>query len=397
MERIPVETFDIPTQEVRRGYMSAVYFWRAKMIMEDLDPCPVTMQVFQKTDHAVICGTDESIALLRLGVGHWMDQSKANDLFDKYLAQKHSKGGSRKARNFLLAEIEDELDELWISTWGDVEVKAVADGDHAWSRQPVLQITGPYSEFAHLESLYLGVLARRTRVSTNVRNTITAANGKPVLYFADRFDHWSNQSGDGYAAHVGGAQSVATDSMGSWWGVDGMGTMPHALIACFGGSTLDATVAFHEKYPDVNLISLVDFNNDVIGDSLVCAEALGDSLWGVRVDTSETMVDSAFMSHGGEIPYPLGDYDPRGCNPQLVLMLRDALDKAGFHHVKIVVSGGFNPDKIRSFENHSVPVGAYAVGSSMLNNHIDFTADIVLPVAKRGRWYRENPKLQPVE
>src|SRR5690606_13014262 len=123
--------------------------------------------------------------------------------------------------------------------------------------EPVMHIRGRYSSFAHLESVYLGVLARRTLVATNTRRVVDAANGKPVLFFADRFDHWSTQGGDGYAAHVGGASAVASDAMAAWWGEKGMGTIPHALIAMFDGDTVAATRAFHESFPDTDLIALV--------------------------------------------------------------------------------------------------------------------------------------------
>jgi nicotinate phosphoribosyltransferase len=97
----------------------------------------------------------------------------------------------------------------------------------------------------------------------------------------------------------------------------------------------------------------------------------------------------------------MGDFDPRGVNPQLVRNVRAALDAEGFGHVQIVVSGGFTPEKIRHFENAGVPVDSYGVGSSLFGGRFDFTADIVLldghPAAKRGRWFRPNPRLERVD
>jgi nicotinate phosphoribosyltransferase len=154
-----------------------------------------------------------------------------------------------------------------------------------------------------------------------------------------------------------------------------------------------AVQLFSETYPDVNLIALVDFENDSIRTSLECAHALGDRLWGVRHDTSGTMVDRAIVDE-------MGSFDPTGVNPRLVEKTRRALDAAGFAHVRIIVSGGFNPAKIAAFEKKGVPVDAYGVGSSLFDGKYDFTADIVLrdgrPCAKVGREFAANDRLAVV-
>jgi nicotinate phosphoribosyltransferase len=138
---------------------------------------------------------------------------------------------------------------------------------------------------------------------------------------------------------------------------------------------------------------LVDFWNDSVTTAIEVADALGDDLWGVRLDTSELIVDNALWNE-------MGDFRPTGVNPVLVHKVRDALDAAGHERVKIVASGGFTPEKIREFERIGVPVDAYGVGSSLLRGENDFTADIVLvdgkPRAKVGRKYRPNPRLEKV-
>jgi nicotinate phosphoribosyltransferase len=238
-------------------------------------------------------------------------------------------------------------------------------------------------------------MARRTRVATNTRLVVEAAWPKPVLFFPARFDHWHVQTGDGYAAHIAGAIGVSTDAQASWWGSEGIGTVPHALIAAFGGDTVAATRAFAEQIaPDVQLVSLVDFENDCVGTSLAVARALGRRLSAVRLDTSESMVDLSVLPQ-------MGDFDPRGVNPRLVRNVRAALDREGFSRVQITVSGGFNPEKIRRFEDEGVPVDSYGVGSSLFRGEFDFTADIVMvngtAIAKAGRAYRPNARLEPVE
>jgi nicotinate phosphoribosyltransferase len=350
--RVPPERFGLPVERLRAGYYSDKYFVCARDVLLGAGRDPVvTMQVFQKQS-AWIGGVDEAIAILK------------TCLSDGY-------------------------------AWSDLEVSALRDGDRVAPRETVMLISGRYAAFAQLETLYLGVLARRTRVATNTRLVVEAAWPKPVMFFPARFDHWLVQTGDGYAAHIAGAIGVSTDAQASWWGSHGIGTVPHALIAAFGGDTVAATRAFAEQMPpDVQVISLVDFDNDCVGTSLAVAHALGRRLNGVRLDTSETMVDRSVQAQ-------LTDFDPRGVNPRLVRNVRAALDAEGFRHVQIAVSGGFDSEKIRRFEREGVPVDSYGVGSSLFSGRFDFTGDIVmvdgLPLAKAGRAYRPNPRLERVE
>jgi nicotinate phosphoribosyltransferase len=336
---------------MREGYYSDKYFVRTREVLQHSGRDPVvTMQVFQKKA-ALVAGTDEAIAILKLCLTPGYD-------FD------------------------------------DLEVRSLRDGDAVEPWDTVMHITGPYGAFAHLETLYLGVLARRTRIATNTRTVVEAAWPQPVMFFPARHDHWMVQTGDGWAAHVAGAIGVSTDAQASWWGSEGTGTVPHALIAAFAGDTVAATSAFADAMSDdVRVISLVDFDNDSVGTSLAVARELGDRLWGVRLDTSSTMVDKALM---GE----MGEFDPRGVNPRLVEVVREALDSEGFERVKIVVSGGFTAEKIRHFKDLGVPVDSYGVGSALVRGSYDFTADVVRmagkPLAKVGRKYRDNPRMELV-
>ena len=349
---MPAERFQLPIERMREGYYSDKYFVRTRDVLVATGRNPrVTMQVFQK-QAACLGGVDEAIAILRTCLSD----------------------GFR---------------------WTDLEVLALHDGDRVEPYETAMLIRGPFQAFAHLETLYLGVLARRTRVATNTRLVVEAAWPKPVMFFPARFDHWLVQTGDGYAAHIAGAIGVSTDAQASWWGSTGLGTVPHALIAAFGGDTVAASVAMADRIgPDVQMISLVDFDNDSVATSLAVARALGRRLYGVRLDTSEAMVDRSVLPQ-------MGQFDPRGVNPQLVRNVRAALDAEGFHSVRIVVSGGFDPEKIHRFEKDGVPVDSYGVGSSLFGGRFDFTADIVLvdgrPIAKQGRWYRPNDRLERVE
>jgi nicotinate phosphoribosyltransferase len=399
--RLGPETFDLPVPEIRSGYRSAVYFSRTKRILEAERPrTVVTVQVFQK-GRSVLCGVDEALAILRVGAGSWADPTKACELFDEYLEARlearrlrledTDASGRARARQF---ELEAELDRLWEPGFDSLDVTALHDGDHVEPWETVLAIAGPLHLFAHLESVYLGVLARRTKVATNVAAVVEAARGKPLLFFADRFDHFGTQGGDGYAAHIAGARGVATDAMAAWWGEKGLGTIPHALIAAYGGDTAAATGAFARHIPEADLIALVDFNNDCVNDSLACAREFGERLWGVRLDTAGTMVDRSIT------PERMGNFDPTGVNVPLVRLVREALDAEGYGHVRIIVSGGFTAERIADFEEQRAPVDVYAVGSALLRGSCDFTADVVAVdgrlMAKEGRRFRPNTRLQPV-
>jgi nicotinate phosphoribosyltransferase len=399
-KHLDAHIFDLPVQELRRGYRSDIYFWREKVALETHNLHPdVTMQVFQKKE-AVLCGIDEALAVLKVATGRYTDYNKAYKLFDKLIDLK-SKARQQFIGNhqaYLDAieqkmEVSKQLDELWENGFQQLKVESLYDGANIAPWETVMHITGDAGLFAHLETVYLGILARRTKIASNVRGVVDAANGKIVLYFPARFDHWAVQGGDGYAAHIGGATGVSTDAQAQWWGAKASGTVPHALIAAVGGDTVKAVRLFGKTYPDVDLVALVDFDNDSVGTSLQCCEALGQKLWGVRLDTSETLVDKSIIP-------AMQNFKPVGVTPRLVEMTRQTLDKHGFSHVKIIVSGGFNPARIAEFEKRQVPVDAYGVGSYLMRGVNAFTADIVLlggnPCAKVGREYNPNPRLETV-
>ena len=353
-QRLDPSVFHLPVEKMRAGYYSDKYFVRAReILLADHHRPQVTMQVFGKT-HAFLGGMDEAIAILKLCAVEWQD----------------------------------------------LVVHALFDGDEVDPWETVMQIEGPYDAVAHLETLYLGVIARRTKVGTNTRRVVAAAKPKEVMFFPARHDHWLVQTGDGYAAHVAGAIGVSTDAQASWWGSEGVGTVPHALIAVYGGDTVRATRKFAEHIPEsVRVVTLVDFDNDCVGASLACARALGPRLYGVRLDTSETMVDKSVIPQ-------MGSSKPTGVTPDLVWNVRHALDREGFPHVRIVVSGGFDVEKIRRFEEAGVPVDAYGVGSYLVRGEPnDFTADVVRvkiggqwhDLAKEGRQARDNPAMKRVQ
>jgi len=352
-ERLSPEVFDLPVEKMRAGWYTDAYFnhARATLLADGRRP-RVVVQVFQKND-AWLGGVDEAIAIL------WLCSHDPEGL----------------------------------------TIRALHDGDRIEPWETVLTIEGDYTTFAHLETVYLGALARRTLITTNVVRVLEAANGKPIIFMPARHDHQRVQAGDGYAAYVAGQVTgreigVTSDAQASWWGGRGIGTVPHSLIAAYDGDTVLAARKFAEwAPPEMSVTVLVDFENDSVRTALDVAEALGERLWGIRLDTAETLVDKSLWDE-------LGDFKPTGVNEHLVRKVRDALDAAGFGHVRIVASGGFTVEKIRVFEEHGVPVDAYGVGSSLIRGANDFTADVVLtdgrPSAKFGRRFRDNPRLEVV-
>src|SRR5437764_33053 len=192
--------------------------------------------------------------------------------------------------------------------WDALTVHALYDGDRLEPWETVMTIEGDYTTFAHLETVSLGVLARRMLITTNTVNVLRAANGKPVIFMPARHDEPRVQTGDGYAAYVAGQVvgaevGVTTDEQASWWGGRGLGTVPHALIAAYGGDTVLAATRFAAWAPDdMNLTVLVDFENDSVRTALEVARALGPRLWGVRLDTSESLVDCVHA--GGKLAVP---------------------------------------------------------------------------------------------
>jgi len=367
---------------IKNGYYSDKYFCRTKEILEKDHYHPkVLMQIFQRNDDVCLCGIDEAIAIIKEALG---------------------------------------------DGFKNLEIKALHDGDTTNAWETVMTIKGDYSLFAHLETVYLGALARGTKIATNVYRNFRAANGKPILFFPARFDSYLIQAKDGYSYNVGRKAAgfegggISTDAQGEWWGSEGLGTIPHGLIAAYGGDTIKATLKFAEIMPlDIKRIALVDFDNDCVNTTWDVAEAMWGrycgsemddrfKLYGVRLDTSGNMVDKSIAEDMEDNEY-LGDFKPTGVNIRLVKDVRDALNRLGkdknsqyFFNIRIIVSGGFDPQKILKFEKDKVPVDAYGVGSSLFKGNFDFTADIVqifeknkwVHCAKKGRRFRENKRLE---
>jgi nicotinate phosphoribosyltransferase len=440
-KRLTNETFKLDIERMRRGWYSDKYFENIGQMLAALasekytytgnhhnlpahvspeniavGDIEVEMQWFtRRVGNTIVVGVDKSLEMLRHCTGYWEGDS--------------------------FVDTSDQL-EVWAVQDGSI----VKSDGNPLNAEPVIRVRGRYRDFALLETPTLGVLTRSSRVATNVYETLLAARGKPVLFFPARFDLHEVQAADGYAYNIAikrfnmdysheVGSFVSTDAQGDWWGGAGGGTVAHAAIASFLGDTAEVMMQFSRVLSSkIPRIALVDFNNDSVRDSLRVMEAmfakyrelcdLGDEteaakyvLYGIRLDTSGSLRDVSVE--------PLGDLTlDLGVTPRLVFNVRQALDSAWeswsippvwkeaareyCHNVKIVVSGGFNPERIRKFERLGVPVDIYAVGSSLFNNNggtvTDFTADVVrvkvygewIDMPKVGRRPLTNPNLERV-
>ncbi|MEO6577695.1 MAG: nicotinate phosphoribosyltransferase [Candidatus Limnocylindria bacterium] len=330
----------LPAADVLSGETADIYFERARAILaaERLDPV-VTMEIFSRGE-GVLCGAEEALAYLR---------------------------------------------EIFAEANGSVEpvVESLHDGDRFSSKEVVLRIHARYSAFGLYETALLGILASGSGWASAARRIVDAADPIPVIGFGARHVHPSVADQMDYASVVGGCIGASTPAGARLAGLSPTGTMPHALVLIFG-DTVRAAEAFDRHIdPDVPRVVLVDTFKDEAEESLRVAEALGDHLWGVRLDTP---------SERGRV------------TPELVKEVRARLDQAGHPNVKIVVSGGIDVDRIGVFKDAGAPVDSFAVGSYISKaSPIDFTGDLKeidgRPVAKRGRspGRTENPRLERID
>jgi len=265
---------------------------------------------------------------------------------------------------------------------GNCEVWALADGDTIKEREVVLRITAPYQSYGLYETAMDGILAHCSGWATAARECVEAAQGIPVVSFGARHVYPSVAGVMDYSAIVGGCAGCSSVAGAKLAGIEPAGTIPHALILVMG-DTVKATLAFDKHMPKgVPRVSLVDTFKDEAEESVLVAQALGEKLSSVRLDTPPER---------GRV------------TPDLVKEVRARLDLAGFKKVKIFVSGGINVERIRQFVEAGVPVDGFGVGSYISGaKPIDFTADLHeiegKPIAKRGRipGITPNPRLKRI-
>jgi nicotinate phosphoribosyltransferase len=328
-----------PSREILSGESADVYFARTEEILsrEGIDPV-VVMEVFTRQE-GVLCGIDEAKILL----AHALEDAPPDDIL----------------------------------------VEALDDGDQFSPKEVVLRIRARYRQFGLYETAILGMMAQSTGWATAARECVDAAAPEPVISFGARHVHPDITDNLDYAAIVGGCVGASTPAGARLAGLAPTGTMPHSLVLIFG-DTVRAAEAFDRVLPsDVPRIVLIDTFRDEAEEALRVANALGDRLYGIRLDTP---------AERGRV------------TADLVLEIRARLDQAGYRHVRIIVSGGLSPERIRYFKEAGAPVDSYAVGSYISGaTPIDFTGDLKQidgrPIAKRGRipGLTESPRLRRVD
>jgi len=259
----------------------------------------------------------------------------------------------------------------------NVMIEALPEGESFQPKDVVMRITGPYEEFGIYETVFLGMLAHSSAWATASRQCREAAGEKTFICFGARHVHPAVAPVMERAAIIGGADNASCILAAKLLGREPSGTIPHAAIL-IAGDTVTVAKAYNEIMPpDSPRIILVDTFRDEAEEALAVAEALGSELEGVRLDT----------------PAERG-----GVTPALINEVRQRLNQKGFHHVKIFVSGGLTPDKIR--ELAEAGADAFGVGSYIsCASPIDMTMDLKMvdgtPIAKRGRipGITPNPKL----
>ena len=413
---------------LRIGYYTDKYFLRTQEILvKDKFQDKVHYQYFPRKD-CVVCGIPQVLQILKECVGYYSDRERAWKLFNEMQQIDLYDSKSTEPDGEFFIGLKRDLNELWISKYNDIEVFAIEEGSEVKDMEPVIGIIGNPAWFAHLETPTLGVLAQQSAVATSVRRALSKLDpSKNLYFFPARFRHYMSQAADGYASVIAGGKDMSTDANGEYWGYTGLGTIPHLLIAAYGGDTALAALKFDEYIdPKVNRIILVDWDNDCIGTTVECVvaflrrgkeepyipyernaaeqylkgsyqppeqylrdymhqiqEVIGEGkgkIYGVRFDTSGSLWDRSVSKVPGTT----------GVSPELVIKAREKFDSLGLKDLKIMVSGGFDEEKLGLFKKMRVPYDVVGIGSSIVNKFtVDFTADAVMlngkQCAKVGR------------
>lgn len=258
------------------------------------------------------------------------------------------------------------MDAIDILKGRKVSVRALPEGSIFFPEEPVMVVEGPYVEFAQLETAILGVLCQASGIATKAARVKCAAGDKLVFSFGARRMHPALSAFIERNAYVGGADGVSTILSGEKIGIEASGTIPHALILVMG-DTLEAMKAFDEIEPrDVRRICLIDTFHDEKFEAIRVAEAFGDGLFAVRLDTPSSR---------------------RGDFKKILEEVRWELDIRGHDKIGIVVSGGLSEGDIDDLKDL---VDGFGVGTCISNSPVlDFSLDIVSVqgkhVAKRGK------------
>lgn len=310
-------------EEIRRGDTTDIYFPRTMAVlrMRGRDRVPVVMEGFVKRfpgewDYAVLAGIDEMLSLL-----------------------------AGRA----------------------LSVRAMPEGTLFLPGEPVFSVEGPYGEFCELETAMLGVLCQASGIATRAARLKAFAGDRTLLSFGARRMHPAISTLIDRNAFIGGADGVSAVRSARFLGEAPSGTMPHALVLMLG-DTVEAMKAFDQATdPAVPRVCLIDTLQDEKFEAIRVAEAMGERLAAVRLDTPSSR---------------------RGDIRRILQEVRWELDLRGFSRVRLIVSGGLGEEEVAALRD---VVDGFGIGTFLSNAPtVDFSQDIVevegVPFAKRGKW-----------
>src|ERR671922_1634292 len=248
-----------------------------------------------------------------------------------------------------------------------VDVQAMDEGTIFAPYQPVMVLEGVYVDWAQYETALLGVLCQASGIATKAARCKKAAGDRQVISFGARRMHPTLAPMIERNAFIGGCDGVAVTKSADLIDADPMGTIPHSLVLMVG-DTVEALQAFNEVIdPKVRRVALIDTLQDEKFEAIRVAEALGEDLYAVRLDTPSSR---------------------RGDFYRILEEVRWELDLRGYQHAKLIASGGVDEFEIATLN----PIcDAYGVGTSIANAPVlNFALDITeiegRPMAKRGKW-----------
>ncbi|MCH7700411.1 MAG: hypothetical protein IID37_01870 [Planctomycetes bacterium] len=301
---------------------------------------------------------------------------------------------------------------------GPLRIHARRDGDRFDAFEAVMVIEGLFGELVNLETTYLGMLAF-TGAASNMAEIVDAASGIPIIDMAARHYPWEIIEQTAYAAAVAGAAGTSTRAghayVHKWFGTgDGTliringkepsefrlyGSIPHALNAVYGGTSIDSAVAYRQKLPDLPLTMLIDFEGRELDACRDAYRRFGDELYAVRLDTHGNRIHQGGTDEADPklVEKVLANAPDRklaqkaldqygfgsGVTIQAAFNVRQALDSVGGRATKLVVSSGFNAKKVAAFIAAGAPIDAIGTGSWV--DFLVFTSDIA-KVMEDGQW-----------
>ncbi len=345
--------------KLNNGYYSAIYLLRTSKILKAEKFNTITeVQFFQRNNNVVLCGITHVLKILK------------NESYE----------------------------------YNTLKISSLKDGDIINANEPVLKIVGNLWKFIHLEGIIDGILARESTIATKSKAIIDIIGNNKLIYMNDRSDYFFTQEWDGYAAYIGGVRKFVTEAQVNLIKNDKkvfvIGTIPHALIQTYQGNIIKSLEAYSKHISKFNLVALVDYNNDVINDSLKVANKFKENLFAVRVDTSLSLIDKTLAKkYLHDSKYKKDEL--YGVNHLLAKELREALDNINCKHVKIIFSSGLNYEKILKFVSNKSPIDFFGVGANFSIDRLNFVCDAVkvngILEAKYGRKNINNNRLKVIK